>query len=310
MKPLHSFITINEVKSEDAIYYHLGKNIYKKRKKHSSAADHSFLSREDIRKKYHITKGNFRQGIIKFAKDTLYPIEDEKNEFIKRKDWDLKGICGQSKDVLLHPHFEKIRNIIKEKHKKKHNNLLILPCANKKPYFDARMYSSIIRIFSCCCDIVYVSNPGLVPNEYCNYYPYRYYEWNDKELDDETSKLYDKLVPKYIKDYLNHFNYDNIIVAILHYWERGVVDDIRDNGPESLSKKLIYPWSEKFITGIIKNPDYNLTEGLLYTRGYNFFPCLEKLYKDILPTVKDKDERKALQKAWKEHEENSASSYK
>ena len=71
-------------KTDDAVYYLLGKHIWDYLT-HFKKGEKDKQAQANYRKKYGIDDDNPRDGLIRFAKHELYPIEDSKNEEGKRK---------------------------------------------------------------------------------------------------------------------------------------------------------------------------------------------------------------------------------
>lgn len=131
--------------------------------------------KERIVKQFKIPKyGNagYRQAVIKYAKECLFPILDNSKEYIKRKDWDLDGIMNEF--TMVHPHINKINEIILDKWKPKHDLCILIRCSNSKPYAENPVFKRIQRVFGDFAEICCYTSCGVIPLEFSYYYPIRY----------------------------------------------------------------------------------------------------------------------------------------
>jgi len=278
---LYTFLVLEEEggpKTDDAVYYLLGKHIWDYLT-HFKKGEKDKRAQANYRKKYGINDDNPRAGLIKFAKHELYPIEDDKDEIIHRSRWDLKGICGETKKQIDHPHFKEMRDWFFEHYKPKHDILVIFPCANKKPYFENHLYKWFIERYSPVCDFAYVSNPGIIPNEYANYYPYRYYEWEERHEDhkpnsDEQGPLmdyYDAVLQERFVEWVKHFKYKRVLVCCPNPYVENFALDAKAENDEGLAKRITILTDLAFRNTMMKKYDsiYHGNVGMLYTRMLN-----------------------------------------
>lgn len=197
--------------SEDEIFYKLALHKYNHYKK---GQRNKYLR---LLEKYDIDPSNPREGLIRLGKTGLHPILPEEEEVIPRSEWDLEGLVGQTEKQLLHPHYETIMNYIYNNHQKKNDVLVIFECSNSKPYSHSYVLKThFIDKLSDKCDFAVMSNPGVIPMEYSNYYPYRYDEWDHGQ---ETPEIVEKYVEVNIQrtlSYVSHFGYKHVFVVMQH----------------------------------------------------------------------------------------------
>lgn len=131
--------------------------------------------KERVVKKYGIPKygeSGYRAAVIKYAKDSLFPILDDKEEYIKRKDWDLDGIMNEF--TMVHPHINEFNDIILKTWKPKHKLCILIRCSNSKPYAENPVFKRIKKVFGDFAEICCYTSCGVIPLEYSYYYPIRY----------------------------------------------------------------------------------------------------------------------------------------
>ncbi len=156
------------------------------------------FSEEDFNK---ATKKFKSKKIEKFAEEFIFtprfPVE--------KQIW----IKGASKKELLHPYFEVWQDYIIRFYKpnKDRNILLFVPCAFRKPYSRSRLHRAItstlkrVPKYEKIHEVV-VSNPGVIPFELSNNYPFNKYDWPEWEESPAVKKLYVKVVQERTENYL------------------------------------------------------------------------------------------------------------
>lgn len=193
--------------SDNAIYFKIGEHKYKWKIKLAPE------KKQSLDRKYDISS-NYRQGIIRLAKDTSIPILPDKDEVIHRKDWDLDGLIGETEYQLMHPHYWTLNEWILKTHKKKHDVLTIFECSNSKPYSKQKVretfYMNWYRAFS---DMACISNPGVVPMEYSHFYPYRYDEWNHFAEKPDIAQKYTWVCAARFITFVKKMGYKDVVVV-------------------------------------------------------------------------------------------------
>lgn len=197
--------------TDDEIFYKLAMHKYNHLRKYFRARVPRLL------KKYDIDPLNPKEGLIRFGKARLHPILPEECEIIPRSEWDLDGLVGQTEKQLLHPHYETIMKYIYNNHQKKNDVLVIFECSNSKPYSNSHILkTNFIDKFSDQCDFAVMSNPGVIPMEYSNYYPYRYDEWDHSRETPEIVERYVEVNIQRTLSYVSHFGYKHVFVMMQH----------------------------------------------------------------------------------------------
>ena len=119
------------------------------------------------------------------------------------------ALKGASKKELLHPYFEVWQDYIVRFYKpnKDRNILLFVPCAFRKPYSRSRLHRAITSTLKRVPNYekiheVVVSNPGFIPFELSNNYPFNKYDWPEWEESPAIKKLYVKVIQERTENYL------------------------------------------------------------------------------------------------------------
>jgi len=196
--------------TDDEVYYFLGK-----RKIESITKSNTAVPYEKIKlwRTYDI---NNREFVINLAKQHLKPILPAEQEIIPRKEWDLEGLYGATEKQLLHPHFDRMIEHFARFYTPRHNIAVISLCASTKPYRENPYINWYWEKSKDFADYFIISNPGMIPIEYDNYYPYRYYGWPEYEETPEIKELYLNTIKKRLEIWFNLFygEYTNIISII------------------------------------------------------------------------------------------------
>lgn len=233
MKSLFEFIT---EQSDDSIYYRLAKNMWAWNAHRSTPG-----TIEKAIKKYGITLNNPRSGLIKWFKDNYPPIPDGSREIIKRKDWDIEGLVGQTENQIMHPHYDEIVRYHCSHPDKRHDVLLIFECSNKKPYNDDSSKIPYLRLFDDCCDFAN-ADYGLIPYAFCEYYPYRYDEWDHYAEGEYGSWWYREVSKINFKIFMDAWGYKRAVVVMQNPHPRMFLKQIKEEN--------LFGWGDKidFVT--------------------------------------------------------------
>ena len=187
----------NSAITNEDLYYYVGCNIIQHRIKRAPAFGGRYIKFKP--------KLEDREFIIEWAKKKLYPFLPPEKEIIPRDQWDLDGLVGATEKQLFHPHFDIMRRHLYQCFRPKHSVAMFMLCSNKKPYFTNFLIKKYWKLIREKADLFVVSNPGIIPIEYSNYYPFRYYEWDETEETPEIKQLYTKAVYDRAQDWLLHF---------------------------------------------------------------------------------------------------------
>ncbi|MEO2154259.1 MAG: DUF5591 domain-containing protein, partial [Nanoarchaeota archaeon] len=143
--------------------------------------------------------------------------------------------------------------------KKEKDILFLIPCAAKKPYYFSKTHRLLKRttagfqIFKRMHWVV-VSNPGVIPYEFVDKFPFKHYDWPEWEETEEIKEFYYKITKERVKRFLekHHENYKKIIIFFkpdsLTY--KAVIEaieelNLKDKLVEGINKELYKELKEK-----------------------------------------------------------------
>lgn len=265
---------------------------------------------ESVIDRYHISKSNPRKGILKWMHDDTVPIMPDKDEVIHRSSWDLNSLVGETEAQLLHQDYYTLGSHILKHHKKGHNVLTILQCSSKKPYTENRAYkNNYFNVYKDYTDFACISNPGIIPIEFCGYYPYRYDEWNvmdeEKVIEDVdlTHKYRIVNMCRFIR-YVKTMKYDDVIVLIGNPKKQWIFDEMLKNNIADAKSWLHIVTDGKFRSRAKNTPKY---KDLFNAGGMAFsripqLPITKRAYEKILKSVTD--DKEGLEKVIKDRQEH------
>lgn len=280
--------------SDNAIYYKIGLHKW-------HWAEH-FKSRfESINRKYNIHGSHKRAGIIAYAKDVCTKILPSAQEIIGRDKWDLDGLIGETEYQLMHPHYWTVTSWILKTHKRKRDVLTIFECSNSKPYVVSRIREKVFlnkyRAFS---DMACISNPGIIPLEHSQYYPYRYDEWDHFAEKPDIAKKYTWVCAARFLAYVKKLGYKHVVVMMQTPYTQEWAQMLYDNNIEGCKSWLHIvnnPEFDKKILAKYKHK-YNNAEGLTHMRMLQFPETIER-YRLLLKQSLNADDKKEFEKLMK-----------
>lgn len=280
--------------SDNAIYYKIGLHKW-------HWAEH-FKSRfEKINRKYNISGPNKRAGIIAYAKDVCTKILPSAQEIIGRDKWDLDGLIGETEYQLMHPHYWTLTSWILKTHKRKRDVLTVFECSNSKPYVVSRIREKVFldkyRAFS---DMACISNPGIIPLEHSQYYPYRYDEWDHFAEKPDIAKKYTWVCAARFLAYVKKLGYKHVVVMMQTPYTQEWAQMLYDNNIEGCKDWLHIvnnPQFDKKILAKYKSK-YNNAAGLTHMRMLQFPETIER-YRMLLKQSLDADGKKEFEKLMK-----------
>lgn len=136
-------------------------------------------------------------------------------KFPKEKQKDLRG-C--SIELLIHPHYRVWQEYIQKFYEKPKDKevLLFLPCSYRKPYYKSRTHKEIYGAIKETgreeeIHRVVVSNPGVIPVELSDNYPFNAYDWPEWEETPEIKEKYIEVNKERVKRYLKNHQYEKVI---------------------------------------------------------------------------------------------------
>lgn len=159
----------------------------------------NFLSKDEF---FHITK--------RWRSNAKIELDPETFRFIPKFPVEVREqLNGVGEEFLTHSHFEVWQDYLVRWYSppREKNILLFLPCSYKKPYSESMTHKKIIsrlkkNKFYPRMHQVMISNPGLVPREFENYYPFNAYDWDESLETEEIKKRYIEVTAKRIRNYL------------------------------------------------------------------------------------------------------------
>ena len=159
----------------------------------------NFLSRDEF------------YGVVNRWKDNpKIEVDVETFRFIPKFPPELReDLSGVGERYLTHPHFEVWQDYLLRWYEVPGDKeiLLFLPCSRRKPYSASETHRKIIKKLNESnlrrkIHEVMISNAGLIPREFENYYPFNAYNWDEKLETEEIKKRYIEVTSKRIEKYL------------------------------------------------------------------------------------------------------------
>lgn len=122
-------------------------------------------------------------------------------------DKDFIGINGVGIQQLAHPHFEEwFKYIITEYEPPKQKKICIfIPCSAIKPYYNSPIHKVINKIIDQYDNVhkIVISNAGIIPYEFSDYYPFNSYDWNPQFETEEIKNKYIELTTNRLTSFFN-----------------------------------------------------------------------------------------------------------
>lgn len=157
-----------------------------------------------------LNRDEFLKAVNPYLDDKRISIDFSNFDFKPRFPENVREeIVGAGEEQLLHPHFEVWQDYLTRLYEPKKSNVLFVPCSYRKPYTKSRTWKAIKKVTKKYGDLhhVAISNPGVVPEEFANKYPFNSYDWPEKEETPEIKELYIKVNKERIKKYLDAHDY-------------------------------------------------------------------------------------------------------
>ncbi len=178
-------------------------------------------------------------------------------KFPMEKKADLNGV---GVEFIDHAHFNVWQDYLARLYNKPVNKTIALfvPCSKKKPYYNSRTHVSIRRAITGFdwyknTHIIVISNPGVIPIEFADKYPFNAYDWDERNETPEVMKEYIRINTQRVKDYLNNHKYERVFSYYKPSSESG---QCLKNACKELGIKLIDLCDEQLMSKINydKNP--------------------------------------------------------
>ena len=171
----------------------------------------------DYKDKYLIEKTTYE---LDFSNYSFIPQFPQKI----KKEYKEKGIIKGAKiENLINRAYEIWEEYILYffKPKSEKDILFLIPCAARKPYYLSKTHRLIKRtvagfqIFKRMHWVV-VSNPGVIPYEFVDFWPFKNYDWPEWEETDELKELYYKVTKERVKRFLERHK-DNYKIIVTFF---------------------------------------------------------------------------------------------
>ncbi len=132
------------------------------------------------------------------------------------------NLSGVGERYMTHPHFEVWQDYILRWYSPPagKKTLLFLPCSYAKPYSRSRTHKGIINVLREHSGIheVMLSNAGVVPREFEDYYPFNSYDWDESKETGEIKQRYIEVTKERIRRYLKtHGSHYRGVFCFLDY---------------------------------------------------------------------------------------------
>lgn len=252
--------------SDEDILYKIGKYKFNANQTIRSSGSNVL---QNIIKKYNIDKDDPRPGLIRWAESVTPRILPDNEEIIRRVYWDLDSLNGETEKQLLHLDYWTIGQYILQNHKRKHDILTIFECSTAKPYASNKVLkSNYLDKYGLFTDFACISNPGIIPLEYSQFYPYRFDEWDHGAEKNDIAKKY-RIVNKYrFINYVKKLGYKHVIVLMQNPYTQLCINDAFDENINNCKDWLHIVTNDEFWkeAKLRYLPHFNNNMGLLIQR--------------------------------------------
>ena len=157
----------------------------------------------------YLTKDEFQKKTERWAKNSRIELDAETFKFTPQFQAELKKpLNGVGEEYLTHPYFEVWQDFILRWYKPVQGKIpLFLPCSNKKPYGESETHKRIIGMLESTSSRklfheLMLSNPGVIPREFEDKYPFNNYDWDERLETEEIKKRYTEVTEQRIERYL------------------------------------------------------------------------------------------------------------
>ena len=177
-----------------------------------------------------LSRVEFFQLTKKWRSHPKIELDPETFKFIPKFPEEIRErLNGVGEEFLTHPHFEVWQDYLLRWYSPPRGKdiLLLLPCSYRKPYSESRTHRRILmelkklKIYPRIHQVM-ISNAGLVPREFENYYPFNSYNWDESLETEEIKRRYIEVTEGRIRDYLGaHKDNYKKIFCFLRYDSEG-----------------------------------------------------------------------------------------
>ncbi|MBD3262356.1 MAG: hypothetical protein GF334_11945 [Candidatus Altiarchaeales archaeon] len=173
----------------------------------------------------YLSREGFRKLTGKYEEDPQISVDEQTFRFIPRFPKHLrKTIKGVGEPYLIHPYFEVWQDyLIRWYNPETTKHLLFLPCSYTKPYSRSPTHRRIIQKLTDAgvrnqVHEVMLSNAGVIPRQFEDYYPFNDYDWDESRETPEIKKRYVEVTSERIKKYVStHKGAYEKIICFLKY---------------------------------------------------------------------------------------------
>ena len=151
---------------------------------------------DGVVKRMNMNASNWRTKVVSWMKKEHEPLPKPSEELIPRSKWNIESLVGESERQVMIKDYHTCINEYFKKFKKEHDICVITQCSGKKPYYNNKLYQSLVtKPYGEFIDNASISSPGIVPWPISNLYPFRYDEWNrQSEATEELVDIYHKYI--------------------------------------------------------------------------------------------------------------------
>lgn len=281
---INESVELYESTSDAAILYRMG--IYRLRHISERYTDDQL---KRLFQRFGITQSNPRAGIIKYMRHDTSPLPKPSEEFIDRAEWKLDSLVGETEGQLMHPDYYRMAEHIIKTHKRQHDTLSMFQCSSKKPYTENRILKyGYFQVYKDQTDFACLSNPGVIPVEYCDKYPYRYDEWDVSAETKAAEEL--ELTKKYrivnmcrFLRYVREMGYKDVIACIGNVNKQWIFEEIKKKNIEGGAKWMHVVLDDTFRNKLSNSSKYkDVPQGIIFSRIVNYPETAERYGKFLI----------------------------
>lgn len=264
MKKLTDFI-VKELLLEDKFVGSSDNAIYKRLAQHKWNHINKDIQRKVIDSGEYPGIPDNSSSLIKWFKEANGRLVKDKDEIIKRKDWNQLEQVGEIENSLMSPHkWTYFEYICKNPREKQNKVLTVLECSNSKPYCQDSAKKYYFKRFRSFTDFA-CGAYGIVPEEYSQLYPVREDEWAHSDESESVAFKYNLISCNRGYNYIKTMGYEKVIV----FFQNPAPEEFMKwmKNMEGMEDKLIFVVTENLRKEIRKNhAGFRNNEGLLTTR--------------------------------------------
>jgi hypothetical protein len=158
----------------------------------------------------YLSRREFREKTKKWAENPRVELDEETFRFTPHFPADMRRpLRGVGEEYLTHPYFEVWQDYLVRWYEPPREKMpLMLPCSHAKPYSESETHHRVISILDKTgtrmrFHEMMISNPGVIPREFEDRYPFNNYDWDERFETEEIKKRYIEVTEQRIEKYLN-----------------------------------------------------------------------------------------------------------